>query len=99
VDAVVEGSVSRSGERVRITAQSVQVPANTHMSAQSHDQDIQGTLALQSNVARDLAGRIQVTLNRQEQQRCWKAKTVNPRGFTRTTPKDGTFPPRLCFPK
>jgi TolB-like protein/DNA-binding winged helix-turn-helix (wHTH) protein len=44
VDAVIEGSVSRSGERVRITAQLIQVPADTHMWAQSYDEDLQDTL-------------------------------------------------------
>jgi TolB-like protein/DNA-binding winged helix-turn-helix (wHTH) protein/Flp pilus assembly protein TadD len=81
VDAVVEGSVSRSGERVRITAQLIQVPADTHMWAQSYDEDLQDTLALQSRVARDIAEQIQVTLNRQEQAALVKSKTVNPEAY------------------
>ena len=81
VDAVVEGSVSRSGERVRITAQLIQVPADTHVWAQSYDEDFQDTLALQSKVARDIAEQIQVTLNRQEQAALVKSKTVNPEAY------------------
>jgi TolB-like protein/DNA-binding winged helix-turn-helix (wHTH) protein/Flp pilus assembly protein TadD len=77
VDAVVEGSVLLSGERVRITAQLIQVPADTHMWAQSYDEDLQGTLALQSKVARDIAEQIRVTLNGQEQAALVKSKTVN----------------------
>jgi TolB-like protein len=61
--------VARSGERVRITAQLVQVPADPHMRAQSYDEDVQDMLALQSKVARDIAERIQVTLKRQEPRR------------------------------
>ncbi len=81
VDAVVEGSVSRSGERVRITAQLIRVPADTHMWAQSYDEDLQDTLALQSKVARDVAEQISVTLNRQEQAALVKSKSVNPEAY------------------
>ena len=81
VDAVVEGSVSRSGDRVRITAQLIQVPADTHMWAQSYEEDIQDTLALQSKVARDIAEQIQVTLNRQEQAALVKSAPVNPQAY------------------
>jgi TolB-like protein/DNA-binding winged helix-turn-helix (wHTH) protein/Flp pilus assembly protein TadD len=78
VDAVVEGSVSRSDNRVRIAAQLIQVPTDTHMWAQSYDEDLQDTLALQSKVARDIAEHIRVTLNGQEQAGLVKSKTVNP---------------------
>jgi TolB-like protein/DNA-binding winged helix-turn-helix (wHTH) protein/Tfp pilus assembly protein PilF len=81
VDAVVEGSVSRSGERVRITAQLIQVPADTYIWAQTYDEDFQDTLALQSKVARDIAEQIQVTLSRQEQAALVKSKTVNPEAY------------------
>jgi TolB-like protein/DNA-binding winged helix-turn-helix (wHTH) protein/Tfp pilus assembly protein PilF len=81
VDAVVEGSVARSGERVRITAQLIQVPADTHMWAHSYDEGLQDTLALQSKVARDIAEQIQVTLNPQDQAALVKSKTVNPEAY------------------
>jgi TolB-like protein/DNA-binding winged helix-turn-helix (wHTH) protein/Tfp pilus assembly protein PilF len=81
VDAVVEGSVSRSGDRVRITAQLIQVPADTHMWAQSYDEDIQDTLALQSKVARDIAEQIQVTLNRQEQAALVRSAPLDPQAY------------------
>jgi TolB-like protein len=78
VEAVVEGSVLRSGERVRITAQLIRVPADEHMWAQSYEGDLRDTLALQSKVAQDIAERIQATLNRQEQAALEKSKAVNP---------------------
>lgn len=77
VEAVIEGSVSLVGERVHITAQLIQVATDTHMWAQSYDEDLQDTLALQSKVARDIAEQIQVTLNRREQAALVKSKTVN----------------------
>ena len=62
VEAVVEGSVLRSGERVRIIAQLIAVPADTHMRAQSYEGDFRDTLALQSSVARSIAEQIRGTL-------------------------------------
>src|SRR4029077_15177084 len=55
VEAVVEGSVLRSGERVRITAQLIQVPADKHIWAQSYEGDIRDTLTVQNRVARAIA--------------------------------------------
>ena len=55
VEAVVEGTVLRSGERVRITAQLIQVPNEKHLWAQSYEGDLQDTLALQNSVARAIA--------------------------------------------
>jgi TolB-like protein/DNA-binding winged helix-turn-helix (wHTH) protein/Tfp pilus assembly protein PilF len=78
VEAVVEGSVLRSGERVRITAQLIRVPADERMWAQSYEGDLRDTLALQSKVAQDIAERIRVTLNRREQAALEKSKAVDP---------------------
>jgi TolB-like protein/DNA-binding winged helix-turn-helix (wHTH) protein/Tfp pilus assembly protein PilF len=81
IDAVVEGSVLRSGERVRIDAQLIQVPADTQIWAESYEGDFRDTLALQSRVARAIAGRIRATLNRQEQVALEKSKAVNPTAY------------------
>ena len=81
VDAVVEGSVLRSGDRVRITAQLIQVPTDRHMWAQSYEGDVRDTLALQSRVARDIAEQIRATLDRKEQTALNASKTVNPEAF------------------
>jgi TolB-like protein/DNA-binding winged helix-turn-helix (wHTH) protein/Flp pilus assembly protein TadD len=81
VQAVVEGSVLRSGEHVRITAQLIQVPADRHMWAQSYEGDLRDTLALQSRVARDIANQIRATLGRQEQAELEKSQAVNPQAY------------------
>ena len=78
VDAVVEGSVLRSGERVRINTQLIRVPADEDMWAQSYEGDLRDTLALQSKVAQDIAEQIRVTLNRREQAVLEKSKAVTP---------------------
>jgi TolB-like protein/DNA-binding winged helix-turn-helix (wHTH) protein len=77
VDAVVEGTVLRFGERVRITAQLIQVPDEKHLWAQSYEGDLQDTLALQNSVARAIAKQIQVTLNPQEEAALQKSRPVN----------------------
>jgi TolB-like protein/DNA-binding winged helix-turn-helix (wHTH) protein/Tfp pilus assembly protein PilF len=81
VDAVVEGSVLLSGERVRITAELIEVPAGRHMWAQSYEGDIHDTLALQNRVASAVAEQIQATLNPQEQAALAKSKVVNPEAY------------------
>jgi TolB-like protein/DNA-binding winged helix-turn-helix (wHTH) protein/Tfp pilus assembly protein PilF len=81
VEALVEGSVLRSGERVRITAQLIQVPADRHMWARSYEGDLRDTLALQTKVARDIAQQIRATLDRQEQAALEKSRAVNPKAY------------------
>ena len=81
VEAVVAGSVLLSGERVRITAQLVQVPTDAPMWAQSYEEDLQDTLALQGKVARDIAEQIRVALNVQERSALEKSKAVNPEAY------------------
>jgi TolB-like protein/Tfp pilus assembly protein PilF len=80
VDAVIEGSVMRSGDRVRITAQLVQVGtgAERHLWAESYERDLRDVLALQSEVARDIANQIRITLTPQEQARLGKRGPVDP---------------------
>ncbi|HKT70327.1 MAG TPA: protein kinase [Terriglobales bacterium] len=66
VDAVVEGSVLRAGDRVRITAQLVRAATDTHLWADSYDRDLRDVLGLQKEVARNIAQQVQVTLTPQE---------------------------------
>jgi TolB-like protein len=66
VQAVVEGSVLRSGERVRIIAQLIEVPPGRHIWADSYEGDLRDTLTLQNTVARTIAEQIQAVLNKQE---------------------------------
>jgi TolB-like protein/tetratricopeptide (TPR) repeat protein len=81
VEAVVEGSVLRSGDQVRINAQLIAVPADRHMWAQSYAGDLRDTLALQSRVASAIAGQIRVTLDPRERAVLAKTKVVNPEAF------------------
>jgi TolB-like protein/DNA-binding winged helix-turn-helix (wHTH) protein/Tfp pilus assembly protein PilF len=81
VQAVVEGSVVRSGDHVRITAQLIRVPADERIWGGSYDGDLRDTLALQSEVAQAIAEQIKATLSRQEQAALEKSKAVNPQAY------------------
>jgi len=81
VDAVVEGSVLRSGNRVRITANLLQAATDRHLWAESYERDLRDTLALQSDVAQAIAHEIQVKLTPQEQTRLASARPVNPEAY------------------
>ena len=67
VDAVVEGTVLRSGNQVRITAQLILAAADKHLWARSYEGDLRDTLALQSQVARSIASEIRIELTPHEQ--------------------------------
>jgi eukaryotic-like serine/threonine-protein kinase len=81
VDAVVEGSVSRSGNRVRITAQLIQAKAERQLWVESYERDVSDILALQSEVAREIAKEIQIKVTPQEQARLAGAPAVNPEAY------------------
>jgi TolB-like protein/DNA-binding winged helix-turn-helix (wHTH) protein/Tfp pilus assembly protein PilF len=81
VDAVVEGTVLRSGNEVRITAQLIEAPADKHLWSQSYEGELRNTLALQNDVARAIADQIRINLNPQEKAALAKVKTVNPEAF------------------
>jgi len=67
VDAVVEGTVLRAGDQVRITAQLIEASTNKHLWSQSYEGELRDTLALQNRVARAIADQIRINLNPQEQ--------------------------------
>jgi TolB-like protein/DNA-binding winged helix-turn-helix (wHTH) protein/Tfp pilus assembly protein PilF len=81
VDAVVEGTVLRSGDRVRITAQLIEAASDKHLWAESYEGDLRDTLALQSKVARAIADQIQIQLNPQEQAALKNVKPVDPQAY------------------
>jgi TolB-like protein/DNA-binding winged helix-turn-helix (wHTH) protein/Flp pilus assembly protein TadD len=81
VDAVVEGTVLRSGDQVRITAQLIDASADKHLWSQSYEGELRDALALQNKVARAIADQIRISLNPQEQAALKTAKVVNPEAY------------------
>jgi TolB-like protein/Tfp pilus assembly protein PilF len=78
VDAVVEGTVTRSGDRVRITAQLIDAPHDRHLWADTYEGDLRDILGLQDQVARAIAGEIRVHLTPEEQARLTATRSVEP---------------------
>ncbi len=81
VDALVEGSVARSGDHVRISAELVEPQTGQNLWANSYDREVTDILALQSDVARDIVDQIKIQLTPPEQQRLRKTRTVVPEAY------------------
>lgn len=69
VDALIQGSVLRDGNRIRVTAQLVSGADQSMLWAETYDRDVRDAFTLQSELARDIAREINLTLTPQEQQR------------------------------
>jgi len=81
VDAVIEGSIMRSGGRVRITAQLIEAAVDKHLWAHSYDGEVRETLALQSRVARAIAEEIRVNVQPAEGAALRNVKAVDPDAY------------------
>jgi TolB-like protein/Flp pilus assembly protein TadD len=77
VDAVLEGSVLRSGERVRITAQLIHAHGDQHLWAESYERDLRDILAVQFDIAREVANQVRIMLTAEERTRL-ETRPVNP---------------------
>jgi TolB-like protein/DNA-binding winged helix-turn-helix (wHTH) protein len=78
VDAVVEGTVARSGSHLRVTANLVQASPEKHLWAESYESEVGDALTLQGEIAQAVAREIQVKLTQQEQNLLAAATPVNP---------------------
>jgi len=81
VEAVVEGTVLRSGNQVRITAQLILAQADKHLWAKSYEGDLRDTFALQSQVARAIANEIRIELTPHEKAALENTKHVNTEAY------------------
>ena len=81
VDAIVEGSVIRSGQRVRITVQLVQAPTDEHLWAETYDRDRGDILNLLGEVAEAITQRVRAQLTATQQARLRSARPVNPAAY------------------
>ncbi len=78
VDAVVEGTVARSENRVRITAQLIAASSDRHLWAKSYERDLKDILTMQDEVARDIAAEIRIKLTPEERTRLSDTHPVDP---------------------
>ncbi len=78
VDGIVEGSVLREGNQVRITAQLISARPERHLWSNSYTRELREVLALQGEVARAIASEIRVSVTPDEQARLLRTRAVNP---------------------
>jgi TolB-like protein/DNA-binding winged helix-turn-helix (wHTH) protein/tetratricopeptide (TPR) repeat protein len=81
VDAVLIGSVVRSGERVRIAVQLIHAATERNIGSYSYERDLRDVLALQREVTQDIVGKIRIKLTPQEQMQFGSARPVNPEAY------------------
>jgi len=77
-DAVIEGSVMRSADRVRITVQLIDASSDQHLWAESYERDLKNVIALQGEIAQAVAQQVRVVITPQEQARLVKERPVDP---------------------
>ena len=78
VDAIVEGSIQRAGNRILVTAQLIEAAEDRHLWATNYERDLSDFFKVQSEVARAIAAEIRVRLTPEDQARLARARTANP---------------------
>jgi TolB-like protein/DNA-binding winged helix-turn-helix (wHTH) protein len=81
VEGIVEGTVFRSGNRVRITSQLIYAPFDQHLWARNYERDLSDIVALQGEVAQSIAGEVRAVLSPEQRARLAGARTVNPEAY------------------
>ncbi|MGA7293249.1 MAG: protein kinase [Terriglobales bacterium] len=81
VDAVVEGSIQRSENRVRITAQLIRAATDQHLWAESYERDLQDILTLQDEVAYAITQQVEGRLSQKNEVRRGSLRPVNPEAY------------------
>jgi TolB-like protein/Tfp pilus assembly protein PilF len=78
VDAIVEGSVMREGNRVRVTAQLIRGATDEHFWSETYDRQLSDVLSLQSEIAQVIAEKVKATVTGEEHERLVAARSVSP---------------------
>jgi TolB-like protein/Tfp pilus assembly protein PilF len=81
VDAVIEGAVQRSGDKVEITVQLIQAPSDRHLWAKSYERGLPDILELQREVTHSITDEIRAKLTSPEERRLLSARTINPEAY------------------
>ena len=81
VDAIVEGSVIRDGNRIRIHAQLIRAATDEHYWSAAYDRELRDALLLESDVAQSIAQKVEVTVTGEEHARLSSARSVDPEAY------------------
>jgi TolB-like protein/Tfp pilus assembly protein PilF len=78
VDAIVEGSVTREGNHIRVTAQLIRAATDDHLWSEAYDRQLSDALALESDLAQTIAEKVEVTVSGEEHERLTAAHPIAP---------------------
>ncbi|MDX6459624.1 MAG: hypothetical protein QOE55_3321 [Acidobacteriaceae bacterium] len=78
VDAVVEGSVMRDGNRIRVHAQLIRAASDEHFWSESYDRELRDVFAMEADVAQAVANKVEVTITGEEHRRLAAVRPVSP---------------------
>ena len=78
VDTLVEGSVIREGNHIRVHAQLIRAATDEHFWSETYDREMRDALALESDVAESIARKVEVTVTGEEHARLTAARSVSP---------------------
>lgn len=81
VDAVVEGSVMRDGDRIRVHAQLIRAASDEHFWSESYDRELRDVLAMDADVAQAVARKVEVTITGEEHERLRAVRSVSPQVY------------------
>ena len=81
VDGIVEGSIVRSGQRVRVTAQLIRASADQHLWAETYERDLGDSLQLQSDVARAITQQVRAQLTPELKAQFSALRSVEPDAY------------------
>jgi TolB-like protein/DNA-binding winged helix-turn-helix (wHTH) protein/Tfp pilus assembly protein PilF len=81
VGAVLEGSVERSGDRMRVRVQLIDAATDQHLWAEAYDRQLSDVLLLEAELAQDIARQIQLRLTPQQERRFAQNRMLNPQAF------------------
>jgi TolB-like protein/Flp pilus assembly protein TadD len=77
-DAIVEGSVQREGNRIRVTAQLIRGATDEHFWSETYDREIRDVLTVQSELAQSIGDKVEVTVTGEEHKRLKAVRSVAP---------------------
>ena len=78
VDSVLEGSVSRSGDRIRVEAELIRASTDEHIWSRTYERDFRDVLAIQNDVARSIAEQIKIAVTPKERARLAQSRAIDP---------------------
>jgi len=81
VASLIEGSIMREGNRVRVTVQLIDAASDQHIWAETYERDFTDVMALQADVARAVARAVQVNLTAEDEQQLARSLTIQPATF------------------